>query len=500
MNQSILMWLDRTAAAFPEKTAFTDNCGSITFRQVDGISKVIGTYLSSRVSAPAPVVVMSGRKVITPAVFLGVVRAGCFYAPMDATMPIPRLNQILDVIQAEYMLVDRDFVEIADQLNFSGTQIIIDDILDTPVDEQLLAKAASGLLPTSPLYVIFTSGSTGIPKGVITSHAAVMHYINAVCSVLGIEEHDILGNQSPFDYIAAIRDIYIPLKTGASTVVIPKNEFAIPSALFDTLNRHKVTTLCWSVAGLELPAKFNEFDPKPEYVNKICFSGSVMPCKYLKVWQEHLPDALYVNQYGPTEATASCTYYVVKEKVDENTVLPIGIPYDNYGVLLLNDDGTATPPGEIGEICITGPTLALGYYGDFKRTQESFVQNPLNDKYRQLIYKTGDLGCIRPDGNLEFHGRKDRQIKHMGHRIELGEIEKTACELDTIQECCALYHKEKEFLYLFYVGDATAKEIVVHFRTVLPAFMSPRKLVKLDALPRLPNGKPDMQTLKTMFK
>ena len=500
MDQTVLTWLDRTVAAFPEKIAFTDRDSRITFRQFDRITKAVGSFLCSRIAAPAPVVVMGGRKVITPAVFLGVVRAGCFYAPMDATMPVPRLNQILGVIQAEYLLVDREFLSIAQQLDFQGTCIVIDDILDTPADEQALCRAASRLLPTSPLYVIFTSGSTGAPKGVITAHQSVMYYIDAVCSVLGITDSDVLGNQSPFDYIAAIRDIYIPLKTGASTLVIPKNEFAIPSALFETLNTHKVTTLCWSVAGLELPAKFNEFETKPEYVSKICFSGSVMPCKYLRVWQEHLPDALYVNQYGPTEATASCTYYVVKEKVDENTVLPIGIPYDNYGVFLLNEDGTATDAGEIGEICVTGPTLALGYYGDCQRTREAFIQNPLNAKYRQLIYKTGDLGRFREDGNLEFHGRKDRQIKHMGHRIELGEIEKTACELDSVRECCALYHKEKEFLYLFYVGDATAKEIVVHFRTLLPAFMSPRKLVKLDALPRLPNGKPDMQTLKTMFK
>lgn len=500
MNQSVLTWLDRTVAAYPQKTAFTDQFGSITFRQFDIITKAVGSFLCSRVASPAPVVVMSGRKVITPVVFLGVVRAGCFYAPMDATMPIPRLNQILNVIQADYMLVDKDFLDVAQQLEFHGTIVIIDDILDTPVNDQALEKAASGLLPTSALYVIFTSGSTGTPKGVITAHQSLMYYINAVCGVLGIEEKDILGNQSPFDYIAAVRDIYIPLKTGASTVVIPKNEFAIPAQLFATLNKHRVTTLCWSVAGLELPAKFNEFETKPEYVNKICFSGSVMPCKYLKVWQEHLPDALYVNQYGPTEATASCTYYVVKDKVDDSTVLPIGIPYDNYGVFLLNEDDTETVPGEIGEICVTGPTLALGYYGDFERTQEVFIQNPLNCKYRQLIYKTGDLGRFCEDGNLEFHGRKDRQIKHMGHRIELGEIEKTACALNTIQECCALYHKEKEFLYLFYVGEATSKEIAVYFRTVLPAFMCPRKLVKLEALPRLPNGKPDMQSLKKLFK
>lgn len=501
MNQSVLNWLDETAARCPDKVAFTGSDRSLTFRQFDTIAKSVGTFLTGKAPAHSPIVVMSGRHIITPAVFLGVVRAGCFYAPMDATMPVSRLNQILKVIQSKIMLVDKDFLEVAQKLDFDGEMVIIDHILDTPIREDLLQTASAGLLPTSPLYVIFTSGSTGIPKGVITSHGSVMHYINAVCRVLDMQEGDVLGNQSPFDYIAAIRDIYIPLKTGASTVVIPKNEFSMPAQLFHTLNTHKVTTLCWSVAGIELPAKLSGFDcGKPEYLKKVCFSGSVMPGKYLRIWQENLPDVLYVNQYGPTEATASCTYYIVREKAEDTTVLPIGKPYDNYGILLLNEDGTETTPGEVGEICVKGPVLALGYYGDRERTNASFIQNPLNPNYRELIYKTGDLGRFREDGNLEFHGRIDRQIKHMGHRIELGEIEKTAGEISGVADCCALYQKEKELLYLFYTGDAASREIVLHFRTVLPAFMVPRKLIKLEALPRLPNGKPDMQTMKSYFK
>lgn len=500
MNSCVLNWLDRSASRFPEKVAFTDNEQTITFGALDKASKSIGSFLAERVSPGAAVVVLCGRNVNTPSVFLGVVRAGCFYAPMDATMPVSRLNQILKVIQASHMIVDRSFLPVVEKLDYDGAFYVTEEVLDYPVNEALLGKESGALLPTSPLYVIFTSGSTGIPKGVITSHASLMCYIRSVCKVLSIEENDVLGNQSPFDYIAAIRDIYIPLRTGASTVIVPKNEFSIPAQLFQTLNRHKVTTLCWSVAGIELPAKLNAFQQfKPEYIKKVCFSGSVISNKYLRIWQEHLPDVLYVNQYGPTEATASCTYYVITEKVEDTTVLPIGIPYENYGVFLLNEDNTQTAPGEMGEICIKGPALALGYYGDPERTGASFIQNPLNPNYRDLIYKTGDLGRFREDGNLEFHGRKDRQIKHMGHRIELGEIEKTAGDIGSVEECCALYHKEKELLYLFYCGSATSKEIVLHFRSVLPAFMVPRKLIQMERMPRLPNGKLDMEELKKYF-
>lgn len=500
MNHTVLSWIDRTVSLCPEKTAFTDSSSRLSFCELNQLTNSIGTYLANTVHAKSPVVVMCGRHVYTPAAFLGVVRAGCFYAPIDPTMPIPRLNQILSVIHAPVMVVDGQYADLARQLNFSGNILVLEEIWNTPADPYLLEQRSNALLPTSPLYVIFTSGSTGTPKGVITSHEALMYYIESFCRVMIIDETDVLGNQSPFDYIAAIRDIYIPIRTGASTVIIPKTEFSIPTRLFDTLNRHRITTLCWSVAGLTLPVKLNGFrEGRPEYLRKVCFSGSVMPGKYLKIWQEQLPDVLYVNQYGPTEATASCTYYIVKEPVTDSTVLPIGKPFDNYGILLLKEDGTEAAQGELGEICVTGPCLALGYYGDPVRTAAAFQQNPCNPHYRELIYKTGDLGCLRRDGNLEFHGRKDRQIKHMGHRIELDEIEKNASEVPGIQECCALYDKERELLFLFYTGIAASRDIVLHFRATLPAFMVPRKLVKLDVFPRLPNGKTDMTALKNQM-
>ena len=501
METSILNRLDRTAAAYADKVMFKDEHDSITFGAFNQLTKAVGTYLARKIPAGQPVAVMSGRHILTPSCFLGAVRAGCFYAPMDGDMPETRLNQIIGVIRAKFMLVDKAHYEAAKRLDFDGEIIVFEDIKDTEPDEELLAARAATLTCTSPLYVIFTSGSTGVPKGVITAHQSLMTYIDSVAKVLNINDTDVLGNQSPLDYIAAVRDMYFPISFGASTYIIPKNEFAVPTTLFETLNREKITALCWSVAGVELPAKLGAFDvAKPEYLKKLCFSGSVMPCKYLKIWQEHLPDVFYVNQYGPTEATASCTYYVVEEKVTDETVLPIGKPYDNYRVMLLNDDNTPTPDGETGEICVSGPILALGYYGNHEQTDKSFMQNPLNDKYRELIYKTGDLGSFDKDGVLHFHGRKDRQIKHLGHRIELGEIEETAKKIAGVTDCCSLYYKDKATLYLFYTGDATSKDIVLYFRQNMPAFMVPRKLINLDKLPTLPNGKIDMQTLKGYFK
>ncbi len=501
MEKSILTWLDRAEDLYQDKVAYRDGENTISFRDAAGISRAVGSCLTEYVQPQEAVAVLTGRSVMTPPCFFGVVRAGCFYAPMDATMPDTRLNQILSVIKAEVMIVDRENLEKANGLSFSGKMLILEEIIDTPVNEEALKKAVFNLTGKAPLYAIFTSGSTGVPKGVITSHESLMCYIDGLQEVISLNESDVLGNQSPLDYIAAIRDIYLPILTGAETVILPKNEFAQPKLLFETMNRYGVTVICWSTAGIELPARLDGFlESKPEHLRCVVFSGSVISSVCLKEWQENLPDTVFINQYGPTEATGSCTYYTIRDKVTEDTVLPIGVPYKHYQILLLNEENQTPEIGETGEICVAGPALALGYYGAPEITAKNFIQNPLNPNYPETIYRTGDLGKYDEDGILWFLGRMDRQIKHMGHRIELDEIEMTAQKIDGIKECCALYQKKKSLLYLFYSGEATAKEISLYFRANMPAFMVPRKVINMDELPHLPNGKLDRKSLETQFK
>lgn len=497
---TVLDLLESISNRFPAKAAFTSKEETITFSEIKSIVDSVGTALAELIPQGSAVICMTGRHVKTPAYFLSIVRAGSFYAPVDATVPKERLLQMIDVAQADYLLVDQDNLEAAKALGFKGKLFVAEELEETTPDPVLLKSIKHNMSENDPLYMIFTSGSTGKPKGVLTSHLSLICYIDAVREVLNITDEDIFGGQSPLDYIAAIRDIYLPLMTGASTVIIPKEEFAMPKELFATLNRNQVTALCWSAAGLEVPVKLGALsDIKPKYVRKICFSGSVLPGFCLKAWQEALPEALFVNQYGPTETTASCTYYVVNEKATDETILPIGKAYKHYRVFLLNENGHKVPDGEMGEICVGGPCIALGYYNAPEKTAECFIQNPLNKSFRDIIYKTGDLGVIRKDGMLEFHGRKDRQIKHMGHRIELEEIEGKALTITGINECAALYHQKKELLYLFYSGEATRKEIVLNFRNTMPAFMVPRKVISIDALPKLPNGKRDMNALQSMM-
>ena len=498
MNINVLEWLEGTVKEFPTKSVFMDENSEITFEEVLKNAKAIGSRLIEDGVKKEPVAVISERNIMTPVAYLGVVYSGCSYAPIDAKLPVARIKKILGTLRPNVMLVEKaevDFVKT--ELGFEGKIICIEDAAMHGIDEDKLSIVRKNAVETDPLYIIFTSGSTGNPKGVMTSHHSLMCYIESYAKVMGINSEDRLGNQSPLDYIAAIRDIYLPLRFGCSTVIIPKEYFMEPNNLFGIINRFNITAVGWSVSALTVMVSLGGFeDIKPESLKKICFSGSVMPCKCLRVWQENLPEAKFVNQYGPTEATASCTYYEVTEKVNDDDVLPIGIPYDNYKIILLNRDGTETKVGEEGEICISGPILALGYYNDIERTKNSFIQNPLNSSYDERIYKTGDIGLLREDGILEFHGRMDRQIKHMGHRVELDEIEYAANSLTQVDESLALYNKERETLFLFYTGSIESKELLLELKKELPGFMVPRKVTKLEEMPKLANGKIDMAALR----
>ncbi len=495
--RNVLEWLERTAERLPDKYAFLDLENKITFREIMQRAKSIGMALAEGKWNRAPIPVFSGRNVFTPSAFWGVVYSGQAYVPIDSKLPGARIRKILSQLEPSVILADEASYETVREFAGDTPILVVEELCRTKADSVLLDKIRSEMVETDPLYIIYTSGSTGNPKGVITSHHALMCYIDAYSKVMKIEEEDRLGNQSPLDYIAAIRDMYLPLRHGCSTLIIPKEYFMEPNMLFGCMNDYQVTSVGWSVSAFTIALSLGAFEETGlTSLRKICFSGSVMPAKCLRVWQENLPDARFVNQYGPTEATASCTYYVVEHLVSEDEVLPIGKAYENYRVFILNGQNEEAEDGELGEICVSGPCLALGYYHDAERTGAAFMQHPGNDRYRELIYRTGDIGLRRADGILEFHGRKDRQIKHMGHRVELDEIEYAANQLPEVKESCCVYRKDKEKLYLFYQGDIAKRELLLKLREILPGFMVPRKVQQMDKLPKLPNGKIDMNKIE----
>lgn len=194
----------------------------------------------------------------------------------------------------------------------------------------------------------------------------------------------------------------------------------------------------------------------------------------------------------------SC-YFNCDREFSEQDVIPIGKPFKNTEILLLNDQNREAAPGEPGEICIRGTSLTLGYYRDFARTNEAFVQNPLNDMYPELIYRTGDIGKYNEQGELIFISRKDYQIKHMGHRIELGEIEMVINRMSGIVNSCCLFDDEKKKIILCYMGSPSKAEVVEYAKEKLPRYMIPNLVDQLETMPLTNNGKINRLLLKQKY-
>lgn len=501
MYRNVLEFLEETECKFPNKQAFGDDKEDISFAVLKESAMIIGTFLSQRIEIGSPVVFLMDKSVKAICGMLGAVYAGGFYTTIDTKQPESRTRSILNTLMPKVILTDKESYEKAMRYEDCADIICVEDIMDGVVDEKKLQQIREKMLDSYPLYVNFTSGSTGTPKGVVVCHRSVIDFITCFTDIFEITENDILGNQAPFDFDVSVKDIYSGLLTGAKVQIIPKKYFSMPTQLMDYLAEKEVTTLIWAVSAMCFVSVMNGLEYRvPKHVNKVMFSGEVLPIKHLKIWQKYLPDAKYVNLYGPTEITCNCTYYVLNQSFEDTDIIPIGKAFPNEKVFLLDDENKlVTESDRQGEICVSGTSVALGYYKDKERTNQVFVQNPLNDAYSEIIYRTGDIGKYDKEGNLVYVSRKDFQIKHLGHRIELGEIEALAMACEGITRTCCIYEREKQRLLLFYTGDREKKEYMKELRTILPPFMLPNMLILLDNMPLNKNGKIDRTRLQKDF-
>lgn len=314
--------------------------------------------------------------------------------------------------------------------------------------------------------MLFTSGSTGIPKGVVVSQRAVIDYIEWQCATLPFDEFSVLGSQAPFYFDASMPDIYTPLRCGGKLVIIPEVLFLFPNKLIEYILKKKVNTLIWVPSALMTLTNKNFFDsnqiPK---LKLVMFCGEVMPCKHLNKWIQYCPDAMYVNLYGPTETAYACTYYIVQRKFEDDEKLPIGYPCGNTDIIVMDDyNCKIDTKNTIGELCVRGSSLALGYYKDTVKTENCFVSNPLNSSYSEKIYKTGDLVQYNKWGELEFIGRKDYQIKKMGYRIELGEIETVTYSISAVKQVVQYIMRiVKKLYYSVHYRNKLIKKICLEY-------------------------------------
>ena len=508
--KNVLEYLESKAASIPDKVAVADETTQLTFAELAGSATACGAAFSTLVEPRTPIPLLMEKSCATLSLMLGAVEAGCFYACLDPTQPPSRLATNLQTLEANLVVVNQDtapLVEQLQELGFAGQVLHAEELLGTRVtdgDRTRLAAIRAQTLDIDPLYLIFTSGSTGTPKGIAVSHRSVLDFIPVFDELMGITGEDVIGNQAPFDFDVSVKDIYSMLYTGATMHIIPTRAFALPTTLLDFLEERGCTTLIWAVTALCLVTTLKGFKYKvPPSIRTVIFSGEVMPIKHLNAWREVYPEARFFNVYGPTEITCNCMYYEVDREFTVDQTLPLGFAIPNEKVFLLDEDDhlvDSSRPNELGELCVSGTCLALGYYNNPEQTAKAFCQNPLNSSYLETIYRTGDLAYYDEQGEMYFSSRKDFQIKHMGRRIELGEIEAAADALPQVTRCCCVYREDKKRISLFCEMaegcDWTDMDIREAIKDSMPDYMLPKRIILLESLPISSHGKIDRVALK----
>lgn len=500
MFSNAMEWLDETSQRFPQKLAICDEDGQVLFGEYRRKALALARELVRMGIGPKkPVVIYLPKSAKMLISFSAAAYSGNFYSPIDIDMPEARVRKILEVLQPEVVITNQELQRRFESFGFSGSYVIYETAEPTEKDYDLVKEAQNRIIDTDLLYVLFTSGSTGTPKGVSITHRAVIDYIDWVTDTFGITERDKFGNQAPFYFDNSILDIYSTMKTGASLYIIPRELFAQPVPLLEYLKENEINNIFWVPSALIMVSKLKAFrnvDLRGT-LERVLFCGEVMPNKQLNIWRSYLPDCVYANLYGPTEITDACTYYIVDRDFSDDESLPIGIPMRNTEILVLDDnDKLVTEPGQTGELCVRGTSLAVGYYNNPEKTKAAFVQNPLQTAYEEKIYRTGDLVKYNERHEIIYLSRKDFQIKHLGHRIELGEIETAVSSLEGISMCCCLYDEKRSKIVLFLEEHFSKETLHLKLKELIPEYMLPGKVICVDKLPLNANGKVDRVKLK----
>ncbi|MCU4825566.1 amino acid adenylation domain-containing protein, partial [Bacillus cereus] len=426
---------------------------------------------------------------------LGILKTGSAFLPIDNEIPKSRIEHILKDSQASMILSNSNLFE-------DGETYI--EYLDV-TDESLYAKQGSKNLEThydleSEVYVIYTSGTSGVPKGVSIKHKSLINYVLWACEQLKLDSVSRSLVTSKYSFDLCYTSIFPILMCGGQIHIINKGIYLDPISLIKYIEMKKISYLKITPTLFSTLMDYSHLLKSCVDLNIIILGGENINISNVKKIAEECPWIAFINHYGPTECTIGCiAHYIDLAQIQHcESYNKIGKPINNTKIYIVNSLNDIVPIGVVGEICVSGMGLAKGYYNNHNLTNEKFIDNPF-DKGTKM-YKTGDLGRWLPDGHIEYLGRIDNQVKIRGFRVETGEIENHLLKLDGIKEAIVVDKiDENESTYLCaYV--TTEKEVIVNtlkkeLVQLLPGYMIPSFIIKIDELPITPNGKIDRKAL-----
>ncbi len=509
--------LQRAASSRPDGVAITGRGQTLTYaelhRQAGAVAAVLldaGVRRGDRVALFLP------KSVDVVATIYGTMTAGAAYVPIDPTSPIPRAAAIARdcTVSAVVTTPDRAPAFLAGLGDHRPRLVLLagDDPsaadLDVPTLGVAAAIASGRSVPPAPVidtdlaYILYTSGSTGTPKGVMLTHRHALTFVEWCAGAIGTGPEDRFSNHAPFHFDLSVFDLYVAAYGAASVSIVPE-EWAYFGRDLARFIREEDITVWYSVpsALMVLTGAAKETDSFPT-LRAVVFAGEVYPTKHLRALRTLIPNVALWNLYGPTE-TNVCTYYRVGDLPENDAPIPIGRACENTEVFALREDGTVASVGEEGELFVRGSALMEGYWGRPERSAEVLVADPRRSGTSELVYRTGDLVRLQADGDYEFLGRRDHQIKSRGYRIELGEVE-AALNADPNLEAAvavAVPHEDWGKAIVAYVvpGDGRmVSEIDVKRRAVrtLPRHMVPARVEVTGGLPRTSTGKVDRRRVE----
>jgi amino acid adenylation domain-containing protein len=514
---NIVKIFSSTAARYAQKAAIERGGEEVSYADLEKRSNQLANYLQAEgPNSGAMIAIMSDDVIQIIIALLAVLKAGGIFAPLDLRLPARRLATILSSLKPDWFLLDSTFVSIAheagSQLESRPRVIVMDGAAAAaaatpqPWNCVLTSVDASNRTvdrpPDDMCYVYFTSGSTGSPKGIAGRLKAIAHFIQWEIEALGVDSNARVSQFAPPSFDAFLKDVFVPLCAGG-TVCLPADKSLVldGGALVDWIDSRGLTLVhC-------VPSLFRLIVNEPLTADRfrslkhVVLAGEALLPADVKRWVNVFGDRVQlVNLYGPTETTLIKLFYLVKPSDGDAKFIPIGKPIAGARAVILDEKRRACPTGTVGEIYIRTPYRSLGYLNEPKATDEAFVRNPFSNDPQDIVYNTGDLGRVLDDGNLQFLGRKDLQVKVRGFRIELSEIEHALRLLNTVKDAAVVAQElvpgDKTLCaYVVLDEEATTGEVKAHASQYLPDYMTPSVFVVMDELPRTLTGKIDRRAL-----
>ena len=500
-NKCIHELFEAQVEQMPEAVAVIFDGQQLIYRELNARANQLAHHLCKLGVGPDVLVGISVEASLEMVVgILAILKAGGAYVPLDPAYPQKRLAFMVTDAQMPVLLTQERLLA---RLPVHGAKVVR---LDT--DWEVIARESkenpvSRTKPENLAYVIYTSGSTGSPKGVLGLHRGTINRFAWMWQAYAFEPEEVCCQKTSFNFVDSVWELFGPLLQGIPTVIVPDEVRKHTHRLIQTLAAHRVTRLVLVPSLLRAILDGDGSLQRQLSTLKIWISsGETLPVDLAQRFRELLPHSVLLNLYGSSEVSADVTWFDVGMMKGDLVSMPIGRPIANTQIYLLDAQLQPVPVGVAGEVCVGGDNLARGYHNRPELTAEKFIPNPFSDEPGARLYKTGDLARYLPDGNIEFIGRKDYQVKIRGLRVELGEIEAVLGQHPSVQRCVILVREDipsDKRLAAYVVPHDQATKTVGELRnflkTKLPEYMVPSAFVFLDTLPLTPNGKIDRQAL-----